>query len=33
MLVPKVDVKEFEKFGFKKCKGSYGRNGNERCIQ
>ena len=27
MLVPKVNVSEFEKFGFKKCKGSYGRNG------
>ena len=26
MLRPKVNVKEFEKFGFKKCKGSYGRN-------
>ena len=23
MLRPKVDVKEFEKYGFKKCKGSY----------
>ena len=26
MLKPKVNVKEFEKFGFKKCKGTYGRN-------
>lgn len=24
MLRPKVDVKEFEKFGFKRCKGKYG---------
>lgn len=24
MLRPKVDVKEFEKFGFKRCKGEYG---------
>lgn len=27
MLIPKVEVKEFEKFGFKKCKGEYGKNG------
>ncbi len=27
MLKPKVDVKEFEKYGFKKCKGSYGKSG------
>lgn len=27
MLKPKVDVKEFEKFGFKKCKGEYGKCG------
>lgn len=27
VLKPKVDVKEFEKFGFKKCKGDYGKNG------
>lgn len=26
MLKPKVDVKEFEKFGFKKCRGEYGEN-------
>ena len=26
MLRPKVDVKEFEKYGFKKCKGEYGKN-------
>lgn len=26
MLRPKVNVKEFEKYGFKKCRGSYGRN-------
>lgn len=26
MLIPKVDVKEFEKYGFKKCKGEYGKN-------
>ena len=24
MLVPKVDLKEFEKYGFKKCKGEHG---------
>lgn len=24
MLIPKVDLKEFEKYGFKKCKGKYG---------
>ena len=29
MLKPKegVDISEFEKFGFKKCKGEYGRSG------
>lgn len=27
MLVPKVEAKEFEKFGFKKCKGEYGKQG------
>lgn len=27
MMKPKVSVKEFEKFGFKKCKGEYGKNG------
>lgn len=27
MLVPAVDLKEFEKFGFKKCKGEYGKIG------
>lgn len=27
MLAPKVKAKEFEKFGFKKCKGEYGKNG------
>lgn len=27
MLRPKVDIKEFEKYGFKKCKGEYGKNG------
>lgn len=27
MLKPKVHVKEFENFGFKKCKGTYGANG------
>lgn len=26
MLRPTVDVKEFEQLGFKKCKGSYGKN-------
>jgi hypothetical protein len=26
MLIPKVKAKEFEKFGFKKCKGEYGKN-------
>lgn len=25
MLKPKVDIKEFEKYGFKKCKGEYGK--------
>lgn len=27
MLVPKVDMKEFEKVGFKRCKGRYGKAG------
>ena len=27
MLKPKVDVKEFEKYGFQKCKGVYGKDG------
>ena len=27
MLIPTVKAKEFEKFGFKKCKGEYGKNG------
>lgn len=27
MLIPTVPAKEFEKYGFKKCKGSYGKNG------
>ena len=27
MLIPKVKAKEFEKFGFKKCKGEYGKHG------
>ena len=27
MLIPTVEAKEFEKFGFKKCKGEYGKNG------
>lgn len=27
VLIPKVEAKEFEKFGFKKCKGKYGKNG------
>jgi hypothetical protein len=27
MLIPKVKAKEFEKFGFKKCKGEYGKYG------
>lgn len=26
MLRPKADVKEFEKYGFKKCKGKYGKH-------
>lgn len=26
MLKPTVDVKEFEKYGFRKCKGEYGKN-------
>lgn len=27
MLIPTVEAEEFEKFGFKKCKGEYGKNG------
>lgn len=27
MLIPKVKSEEFEKFGFKKCRGEYGKNG------
>lgn len=27
MLIPKVKAKEFEKFGFKKCRGECGKNG------
>lgn len=27
MLIPAVKAKEFEKFGFKKCKGEYGKQG------
>ena len=27
MLIPKTKAKEFERFGFKKCKGEYGKNG------
>lgn len=27
MLIPTVKAKEFEKFGFKKCKGVYGKQG------
>lgn len=27
MLIPTVDPKEFERFGFKKCKGEYGKSG------
>lgn len=27
MLIPKVKPSKFEKFGFKKCKGEYGKNG------
>lgn len=27
MLIPAVKAKEFEKFGFKKCRGEYGKNG------
>ena len=27
MLIPKAKAKEFEKFGFKKCKGEYGKRG------
>ena len=26
MLIPKVHPREFEKFGFRRCKGSYGKN-------
>lgn len=27
MLIPKVKPNKFEKFGFKKCKGEYGKDG------
>ena len=27
MLIPKTKAKDFERFGFKKCKGEYGKNG------
>lgn len=27
MLIPKVKAEEFEKFGFKKCRGEYGKQG------
>lgn len=27
ILIPKVEAEEFEKFGFKKCKGEYGKQG------
>ena len=27
MLIPKVNIKEFEKYGFKKCKWLYGKYG------
>lgn len=27
MLIPKVKPNKFEKFGFKKCKGEYGKGG------
>lgn len=27
MLIPTAPAKEFEKFGFKKCVGEYGKNG------
>lgn len=27
MLKPKVEMSEFEKFGFKRCKGEYGKAG------
>lgn len=27
MLIPTVKAKEFEEFGFKKCRGEYGKNG------
>ena len=27
MLIPSVKTKEFEKFGFKKCKGEHGKSG------
>lgn len=27
MLIPKVEAKDFERFGFKKCKGEYGKSG------
>ena len=27
MLIPTVSAKEFERFGFKKCAGDYGKHG------
>ncbi len=27
MLIPEVKVEEFKKYGFKKCKGEYGKQG------
>lgn len=27
MLIPTVPAKEFERFGFKKCAGDYGKHG------
>lgn len=34
MLKPKenIDLSEFERFGFKKCRGEYGRHGYYLCV-
>lgn len=29
MLIPAVPAKEFERFGFKKCVGDYGKHGTK----
>lgn len=32
MLIPKVEAKEFEKFGFKKCKGEFRMSNNANIV-